>query len=469
MLFSSISFLYYFLPLVLLMYYLSPGKLKNLVLLLCSLLFYGWGEGRYLLLMASLILTGHGFACLIQYSREKGRKGWDRLFLFLGLGVNLALLGYFKYADFLISNVNRITGLQLPLLKTVLPLGISFYTFQLMSYMVDVYRREVRARKNPLYMAAYVAMFPQLVAGPIVRYVDIDRQLESRKLSSVQIARGIRRFVLGLGKKVLLANALGEVCAIFRKADTQDMLFCWMYAIFFMLQIYFDFSGYSDMAIGLGKMLGFVFKENFRYPYAAKSITDFWRRWHISLGSWFRDYVYIPLGGNRVGVGRWLFNLVLVWFLTGFWHGASWNFILWGLYFAFFLVLEKLWLGEKIKKSRLFSHLYVLLVVMTGFLIFDAVTLSEAGRHIRGLFWLGQEGWTSVESLYYLRSYFVTAVIAVLGATPVPRELLKRLEKHSAGKKFLAAAEPPALAALFLLATACLVEGSFNPFLYFRF
>lgn len=467
MLFSSIPFLYYFLPLVLLVYYLSPSFLKNGTLLLFSLLFYGWGEGRYLFLMVGLILFNQFFGCLIQYGRQRGK--WDRLFLILSLATNLAVLGYFKYADFFIANVNRLTGSEFPLLNIALPLGISFYIFQLMSYTVDVYRGEVRARKNPLFVGTYVSMFPQLIAGPIIRYSDLEKQLEERQTSFLQAAQGIQRFILGLAKKVLLANSLGEICAQFKEAQEKDMLFFWLYAVAFMLQIYFDFSGYSDMAIGLGKLLGFSFEENFRYPYMAVSITEFWRRWHISLGTWFRDYVYIPLGGNRVNKARWLFNLFLVWFLTGFWHGASWNFILWGIYFAFFMLLEKLWLGTWLKKSRLLAHAYVLSVVMVSFLIFDAVTVKEAGRNIQGLLGAGNGKWFSTESVYYLKSYLVTLGIAALGATSYPKTLLEKVKVQMQAKVLVDLGEILLLGALFLVVTACLVDGSFNPFLYFRF
>lgn len=469
MLFSSIPFLFYFLPVLLVVYYLTPKAWKNLVLFLFSLLFYGWGEGKYVFLMLGMIFVGYCFACLIQAAHEKQKQHWAVLFLLLSLVLDLTVLGYFKYVDFFIDNINRITGLSRPLLKLSLPVGISFYTFQLMSYTIDVYQKEVKAQKNPLLPATYVAMFPQLVAGPIVRYTSVEKQLKERKISLEDVALGIRRFILGLSKKVLLSNTLGECCALFKEAGEKDLLFFWIYGISFMLQIYFDFSGYSDMAIGLGRMLGFSFSENFSYPYVAKSITEFWRRWHISLGSWFRDYVYIPLGGNRVKKGRWLFNLVLVWLLTGFWHGASWNFILWGLYFALFLILEKLWLGTLLKKSTLFARTYVLLTVLVSFLIFDAQTISEAVFNIKGLVGLEGNGLISVESLYYLRSYGTTLLIAAFGATPLPGLLVEGIRNRKWGERLMAGIEPLVLGALFLMITAFLVDGSFNPFLYFRF
>ncbi len=469
MLFSSIPFLYYFLPIVLVMYFLVPAGLKNGILLAASLFFYGWGEGRYLFLMLAVIMATFFLTLLMARGRQKGRKGEEKLFLFLALTVNIATLSYFKYADFFIHNFNQATGLALPLLRVALPIGISFYVFQLISYIVDVYRKEVEAQKNPVLLAAYVSMFPQLIAGPIVRYFTIEKQLTERKTEVGEIAVGIRRFILGLGKKVILANTLGECCEGFRQSQEKTVLFFWLYGAAFMLHIYFDFSGYSDMAIGLGKIMGFSFPENFRYPYTAKSITEFWRRWHISLGTWFRDYVYIPLGGNRVEKRRWLLNLAIVWLLTGFWHGAAWNFIVWGLYFAVFLVAEKLWLFPWLNKGRAVPHLYVILVVMISFIIFDAGSLFEAVYHIRGLW--GGEGQTalSTESIYFWQSYRQVLLIAIIGATPLPALLLQKIREGKKGKMLLAIVEPLVLAGLLLVITAYLVDGSFNPFLYFRF
>ena len=340
MLFSSITFLYYFLPLTIGLYFLFPKCLKNMVLLLSSLLFYAWGEPKYILLMGSSIVLGYGFGLLVE--KYRGKK-LGQAFCILSVIISLSFLVYFKYVDFFITNFNAITGLNIPLLKVVLPIGISFYTFQMISYIVDIYRGEA-AQKNIIYMAAYIAMFPQLIAGPIVRYSDIAKQLETRTHSWDMAAEGIRRFVIGLAKKVLLANQLGELCNVFRGSDEKSVLFYWLYAFAFGLHIYFDFSGYSDMAIGLGKIFGFRFLENFNYPYISASITEFWRRWHISLGSWFRDYVYISLGGNRVKRGRQFFNILMVWMLTGFWHGAAWNFIVCGLFFAILIMIEKVWL-----------------------------------------------------------------------------------------------------------------------------
>ena len=473
MLFSSIPFLYYFLPLVLVLYFLVPTKLKNAVLLMASLIFYGWGEPKFLVMMILSIFAGYIFGLLIEHSQKPSQK---KLWLTLSVASSLAMLGWFKYTDFFIANLNALTGLSIPLLKIALPIGISFYTFQLLSYTVDVYRGETPAQKNPITLAAYVAMFPQLIAGPIVRYSDVAAQLNNRTHSFESAAEGIRRFIFGLSKKVLIANALGELCSTFRASSDQSVLFFWMYAIAFTLHIYFDFSGYSDMAIGLGRIFGLRFLENFNYPYIASSITDFWRRWHMSLGSWFRDYVYIPLGGNRVPKVRWFFNIFVVWFLTGFWHGAAWNFIVWGLFYAVLLVIEKIWLLKKPEPAhpapwtKVFRHTYVMVFVIIGFVIFNAENMSQAMTDIGCMFGLGGSlPFVSLETMYHFRSYFMTFVIAILGATPLPKLVIMKLRSSKTVCTILDLAEPLVLAALMLLVTACLVDGSFNPFLYFRF
>ena len=336
MLFSSIPFLYYFLPCVIVLYLIAPKKLKNTVLLLASLFFYWWGEPKYVVLM--VLNIAFGYVCGLLIGKFRG-KAISKLFLALSVIVSVGILGYFKYADFMIANFNVVTGLSVPLLKIALPIGISFYTFQLLSYTIDVYRGDVPSQKNPITLAAYVALFPQLIAGPIVRYSDVAAQLSERKHSLEYISAGIRRFIIGLAKKVLIANAMGELCEIFKASGDKSVLFYWLYAIAFCVHVYFDFSGYSDMAIGLGKLFGFDFMENFNYPFISKSLSEFWRRWHISLGSWFRDYVYIPMGGNRVGKYRLILNLMVVWMLTGLWHGAAWNFVIWGLYFGVLLMI----------------------------------------------------------------------------------------------------------------------------------
>ena len=466
MLFSSIPFLFYFLPIVLIVYFGVPYSLKNAVLLLSSLFFYGWGESKYVFLMIFVIAVGYVLGLVIGKYRE---QKLGKMFLGLAVIIDIAVLGYFKYADFFISNFNAATGMQMPLLKIALPIGISFFIFQILSYDIDVYRGQVAVQKNPITLAAYVAMFPQLIAGPIVRYVDVEKQLRKREHNLELAANGIRRFMIGLGKKILLANLLGECCAVFKESSEKTILFFWIYGIAYMLHIYFDFSGYSDMAIGLGKIFGFHFMENFNYPYISQSITEFWRRWHISLGSWFRDYVYIPLGGNRVTKGRWIFNIFTVWFLTGFWHGAAWNFIIWGLYFVVFLLVEKFWLGKYIEKARVWNHIYVLFFIMISFIIFDASSMQEAGKNIAGLFGIGTIGFASMESIYYLKNYLLIFLAAIIGATPLPKKIFEKIIDVPAGRKVVNVVEPLLLAGLFLIITAFLVDGSFNPFLYFRF
>ena len=464
MLFSSITFLYWFLPCTLVLYFLVPKQLKNTVLLLASLLFYAWGEPKYVLLMVLTILCGYAAGILIE--KYRGRIG-ARLTLWASAAVFLGCLGYFKYADFFITNFNAVTGLSVPLLQIALPIGISFYTFQILSYTIDVYRKDTAAQKNPITLAAYVSLFPQLIAGPIVRYSDVEKQLGNRTHSIPKAALGIRRFVLGLSKKIFIANVLGELCAEFQGTQDNSVLFCWMYALAYSLQIYFDFSGYSDMAIGLGKIFGFDFMENFNYPYISRSITEFWRRWHISLGTWFRDYVYIPLGGNRVSKGRWFFNIFVVWLLTGFWHGAAWNFILWGLYFAVFLVAEKLFLLQYLQKTKVLSHLYVLLLAVISFVIFGAPDMGAAWDILRGMAGLDGMPLISDEALYYLRSFGLIILLACIGATPIPRIAAACLQKKA--EPAFVVLEPLVLAVLLLAVTAYLVNGSFNPFLYFRF
>lgn len=465
MLFSSIPFLYYFLPLVLAVYFLTPARFRNAVLLLASLIFYAWGEPKYVLLMLASILSGYGFGLLQErYRSQKGAK----LVCGLSVAVSLSFLLYFKYADFFLENFNAATGLGVPLLRIALPIGISFYTFQIISYTVDVYRGEP-AQKNLIHLAAYVAMFPQLIAGPIVRYSDIAQQLEHRSHSTALAAEGVRRFLIGLGKKILIANQLGELCSVFRASDEKSVLFYWLYAVAFALHIYFDFSGYSDMAIGLGKVFGFHFLENFNYPYISASITEFWRRWHMSLGTWFRDYVYIPLGGNRVGRARQLLNILVVWMLTGFWHGAAWNFVVWGLMFAVLLIMEKLWLLKPLSKCRPLAHLYVVFFVVISFVIFNAENMGQALSDIGGLFGAGGIPLVSAEAVYCLRSFALVLILAVFGATPLLRNGLVRLSQYPTAGKVLNALEPFTLFVLLLVMTGYLVDGSFNPFLYFRF
>ncbi len=445
------------------LYFIAPRKLKNTALLLCSLFFYAWGEPKYLIFMVGAILQGYLLGLLI--GKYRGTK-LAKLFMTLSVVISLGLLCYCKYADFFISNFNAVTGLSIPLLKIALPIGISFYTFQILSYTVDVYRGEVSSQKNIINFAAYVAMFPQLIAGPIVRYSDIAAQLENRTHTIEKAAYGIKRFTIGFAKKILIANVLGELVSEFKGTDEKTVLFAWMYAIAYTLHIYFDFSGYSDMAIGLGKIFGFDFLENFNYPYISSSITEFWRRWHMSLGSWFRDYLYIPLGGNRVPKWRWFLNILAVWMATGFWHGAEWNFILWGLMYAVLLIAEKLWLKGMPKAV---GHVYTMLFVVLGFVLFDATGVSDAFSTIGAMFGAAGLPAANAVTLYNLRSYAVVFIIAIIGATPLFAGLMGRIKKSVTGERIINTAEPIVIILVLAVCTAFLVDGSFNPFLYFRF
>lgn len=466
MLFSDISFLYYFLPVVLLLYFMLPGKYKNSLLLLASLFFYAWGEPRCVVLIALAIVCGYSFARLIDCYRGSWKSC---LYLFFSCLISLGLLGYFKYAAFFISNLNALTGWQLLVPKIVLPIGISFYTFQIVSYTVDVYRGQVEAQRNLLDFATYVALFPQLIAGPIVRYADVDDQLKSRRITWEHAYSGVTRFIIGLAKKVLLSNVLAELCTAFRSTQDNSVLFCWLYALAFCLHIYFDFSGYSDMAIGLGKILGFSFPENFCYPYMSRSISEFWRRWHMTLGSWFRDYVYIPLGGNRVAPIRWVAHILLVWLLTGLWHGAAWNFVLWGLFFALLLVVERICQPLLVKIPDLLRHAVVLFCLLISFVLFNADSLATALSDIGGMFGAGGLPCATAEAWYYLRSYLIPLLLAILGCSPLPVRLYQSLHKRFATGSGFYMLQSILLLALLLLCTAYLVDGSFNPFLYFRF
>ena len=466
MLFSSIPFLFAFLPLTAALYFAVPKKLKNGILLLFSLVFYGWGEPKYLLLMLFSITQGYVFGLLIERTREKRRS---KVYLTASVFVSLLLLGYCKYVDFFIGSFNSLTGLSVPLLRVALPIGISFYTFQILSYTIDVYRGDVPAQRNYINLALYIAMFPQLIAGPIVRYSDIAPQLESRTHSMENAAYGIRRFTVGLSKKILIANVLAEPVSFFKDSAEKSVLFFWLYAVACTLQIYFDFSGFSYMSIGLGRIFGFRFSENFDYPYISGSITEFWRRWHISLGTWFRDYLYIPLGGNRVGKFRWFFNIFVVWFATGIWHGAAWNFVLWGLIYAVLLVNEKLWLLKPLKNSRILNHVYTMFFVVIGFVLFDAESVGAAFSALGAMFGFAGLPAVSPEAVYTLKSYAVVLIVAVIGATPLMKKLFERIGKSKAGSAVLTVAEPLGIVLLLTVCTAYLVDGSFNPFLYFRF
>ncbi len=448
MLFSSIPFLYYFLPCVLILYHIVPKKWKNKALLLVSLVFYAWGEPKFVFLMIGMVLFHYLVGILIgKYGQTK--KG--KIVLWGTLAVGVGVLCFYKFSD------------------VAWPIGISFYTFQLISYIVDVYRGTAAVQKNLVNLGAYVTMFPQLIAGPIVRYVDIEKQLQERTHSFEMTLAGIQRFVVGLSKKILISNALGELCEIFKASDEKSVVFFWLYAVSYTLQIYFDFSGYSDMAIGLGKIFGFDFLENFDYPYVSKSITEFWRRWHMSLGSWFRDYVYIPLGGNRVRKSRWYFNIFVVWALTGLWHGAAPNFLIWGLMFGVILVFEKHYLLKKLEKAHLWNHVYVLLLVMISFVIFNAADMNEAFLYIGGMFGIGNVPLMSTECAYYMRSYGVLIAGSIVGATPLVKNVVSRFAATTYGKKLMPVLRPIVITGLVIVCTAYLIDSSFNPFLYFRF
>ena len=461
MLFSSIPFLYYFLPAVLAVYFLVPNCCKNAVLLIASLIFYAWGEPVYVLLMIGTILLF--YLCGLAVGRCSNQV-WKKVWMLTSIVISIALLAVFKYAGFFLDSVRTLTGWNIPVVKIALPIGISFYTFQCLSYVVDVYRGTVPAQKNPISFGAYVAMFPQLIAGPIVRYADIARQLTQRTHSLELVMAGIRRFLIGLSKKILLADSFALLLSIFRQQANPSVLFYWMYAIGFTLNIYFDFSGYSDMAIGLGKIFGFDFMENFNYPYLSKSVTEFWRRWHMSLGSWFRDYVYIPMGGNRVSKSRWVLNILTVWALTGLWHGAAWNFVLWGLMFAVLLLVEK-WVPALQKLPDLLRRVYVLLAVVISFVLFNAESFAQVGSDLAGMFGFGSLPLVTDATLYYLRSYGILFLLGFVGATPIVRDTAQRIRNTKAGPIL----EVLVLAALLLVCTGYLVDGSFSPFLYFRF
>lgn len=461
MVFSSITFLYYFLPVVLAIYYIVPKKCKNIILLIASFCFYFYGEPKYTLLMLFSIICTYIFGILID-KYKKHSKLLLTLFIFISVGI----LIYFKYINFIIQNINLWLTNKIDFIYVALPIGISFYTFQMISYIIDVYRGQAKVQKNILKLAMYVSLFPQLIAGPIVRYTTIEEQLEGREHNISKFANGVRRFIIGLGKKVLIANVLGELIAIFSSSKEMSVLFYWLYGISAMLQIYFDFSGYSDMAIGLGKMFGFDFLENFNYPYVATSITDFWRRWHISLSTWFRDYIYIPLGGNRVSKIKWLRNILVVWMLTGLWHGAAWNFIAWGLFFGILLILEKVFLEKYIKKlPKFLSRIYVLLIVMISFIIFNGESFANIMQNIGGLIGIGNVPIVSNESIYYLQSYFIVIIVGIIGSTPI----LKNIANNNKLEKLVSFLEPIFLLSILLICTSYIVDGSFNPFLYFRF
>ena len=466
MLFSSLSFLYVFLPLVLIIYYLVPKTLKNAVLLVFSLLFYFVGEQELVLLM--LISALLDFFCSLAIEHFRGNSLVMKLFLLLSILGNLSLLGYFKYADLLIQSINAILDMQLHFMEIALPIGISFFTFQTMSYTFDVFRGEVKAERNFLDFFTYVTLFPQLIAGPIVRYQTVAVELKNRKVNFDMFGAGVSRFCIGLGKKILIANTLAGACKIYSQMPEKTVLYTWIYAIAFTLQIYFDFSGYSDMAIGLGKMFGFSFPENFNYPYIAKSATEFWRRWHMTLGGWFRDYIYVPMGGNRVPVLRYVLNILVVWFLTGLWHGAEYNFILWGLYYGLLLLLERFLLKKPLQKGKVLPHLYLIFVTIIGFILFDTSSIMDAIYTCGRLFGIGSV-FTNVTSTYYAMSYAPIIIIAAFLSTPFLRNAYHAVTKSKMLENARNILEPLVCLLILAVSTAYLVDGSYNPFMYFRF
>ena len=465
MLFSSISFLYIFLPVVLGCYFLAPKRWRNGVLLFFSLLFYFYGEPNYTLLLILSSLSDYLHSLYIEKHRGEKRA---KVALVSAMTISLLMLCVFKYADFFIGVVNGLFHTNIPLPNLPLPIGISFFTFQTMSYTADVYRGRVKAERNLLSMATYVCLFPQLVAGPIVRYITVEEELRLRTITVEMAASGARRFIVGLAKKVLLANTIGQLSTELLSGTGTSVLGVWAGTLTFMLQVYFDFSGYSDMAIGLGKLLGFTFPENFNYPFISKSVSEFWRRWHMTLGGWFRDYVYFPLGGNRVNKGRWIWNLFVVWALTGLWHGADWNYVLWGLYFALLLPLEKMLYGKSLEKTpAAIQHIVTMLLITISFAIFNADAAIGYVSVFKGMFGAGGFPLVAPETVYYLRSYLVLLLLGVVGSTPLVRNCANKLQEKY--PRVAGVLEVVACIGLLVLVTAYLVDGSFNPFLYFRF
>lgn len=466
MVFSSTIFLCVYLPLVLLGYYICPKKGRNLFLLIASLVFYAWGEPKYVFLMIFSILVNYIFGRLMDKHRENKKR--LKLMLVLSVVIDIGLLSVFKYTDFIITNVNAIFGANFDLLNIALPIGISFYTFQAMSYTIDVYRNDVRVQKNLIDFGMYITMFPQLIAGPIVRYADVQDQLAERSVTTADFSEGIMRFVVGLGKKVLLANQMGAVWSeIYALGGDVSALMAWTGAIAYTFQIYFDFSGYSDMAIGLGRMFGFKFPENFRYPYQSVSITDFWRRWHITLSTWFKEYLYIPLGGNRCGLARQALNLLIVWSLTGFWHGAGWNFVMWGLYYFVILFIEKLFLLKALDKlPKLFRHVYALLLIVIGWVIFASDDVSVLLPYLGSMF--GANGAVGGMDVYTLFTKAVLLIICCVASTELPKRLFLSAT-GAMNEKAAFTIKSVMTIALLALSMILLIGDSYNPFLYFRF
>lgn len=472
MLFSSLVFLFVFLPSIILIYYISPRSLKNNVLLAFSLFFYGYGEPKYLLVMLFSITVNYLLGLLVHIFRESKPK--LKLVLIATVILNLGIIGYYKYADFVISNLNAGLGISIPIMNIVMPIGISFFTFQGMSYVIDVYRGQGAVQKNPLNVALYISLFPQLIAGPIVRYETVAEQINHRKETLDDFTYGIERFILGLSKKVLIANSVGLIADEIFNSPLKEMstLLAWIGILSYTFQIYFDFSGYSDMAIGLGNIFGFKFMENFNYPYISKSITEFWRRWHISLSTWFRDYVYIPLGGNRVSSIKFLRNIIVVWFLTGLWHGAAWNFVAWGLYYGILLIIEKFIIGKYIKKlPNIFQHSYTMAFVILGWLLFRSESLSYAFEYFKIMIGQNNASLISPKAIYYLVEYKFELGLAFIASIPLYPMITEKINSEdSLSKKIIQRyGKPIILMGLLAINTMYLINSTFNPFIYFRF
>lgn len=471
MLFSSITFLFAFLALVLILYFIVPRRVKNLVLLVFSLVFYAWGEAVYIVLMLASIAVAYVTGIFADKQRDNASPTTALVSVIMAVVWNIGLLLFFKYTDFFISNANSMFGFSIKLLGLSLPIGISFYSFQALSYVIDVYRGEIRAQKNIITLATYVSLFPQLIAGPIVRYQTIEHQLMHRKESAEQFAEGVKRFAIGLGKKVILANNIGFLFSEISNTPQSELSVTasWLGILAYTFQIYFDFSGYSDMSIGLGKMFGFDFLENFNYPYISKSITDFWRRWHISLSTWFRDYVYIPLGGNRKGLPRQCLNIMIVWFLTGFWHGANWNFMLWGVYFGVILLMEKIFLGKALQKiPTVFQHIYALIFIIIGWGIFAFEDTTALINNLKNMFFINDLPLINSKALLWIAQYAVTFVILIIASTPLFRKIGEKLSVKIPAV-YGCVIQPIVTLGLLVISTAYLASNSFNPFLYFRF
>ncbi len=471
MVFSSLLFLFRYLPIVLALYFILPKKFRNALLFVASLIFYAWGEPVYVVLMLFSTLVDYTHGIFVAYFKSIGKIRAARIAVASSMIINLSLLGFFKYSDFLITNVNAIFGTDIALLNLALPIGISFYTFQTMSYTIDVYRGDAEAQGNIISFGAYVALFPQLIAGPIVQFKTIAEQLDNRRENFDDFASGVSRFMTGLGKKVLLANNAGIIwdTVIASDLDSLPALTAWIGILAYSFQIYFDFSGYSDMAIGLGRMLGFKFLENFNYPYISKSITEFWRRWHISLGTWFRDYVYIPLGGNRKGPAKHIRNICIVWLATGIWHGANWNFIIWGVYFGILLLIEKFFLLKILQKlPQVVSHIYTLFLVVISWAIFAIEDMSKLGKYLGAMFGAGGS-FADKNSIYLLLTNAILFTILAFAATPAPKTLAEKALTKLGDRPANAILKNAAFVVIFVLCTAYIVDASYNPFLYFRF